>query len=139
MFILEYKRNVFEWQIQEAVTIEKESKKSKILNSKAEWNQYALPRLVARMGDREIEVKGLEEELRKERNIEEEIEAKVRALRMESNRARLPTDNDKPNKRQKINTENYISVRKIWGPPTSMTPSKKKQKLRRLKRKEIRN
>ena len=66
MFILEYKRSAFERQIQEAVTIEKESKKSEILNSKAEWNQYALPRLVTRMGDRETEVEGLEEELRKE-------------------------------------------------------------------------
>ena len=134
MFIVEYKRSAFERQIQEAVTIEKESKKCEILNSKAEWNQYALPRLVTRMGDRETEVRGLEEELRKEKKIEDEIEAKVRALRKERNKARLLTDNNKPNKRQKIDTENYISVREVWGPPTSTAPKKKKIETEKIER-----
>ena len=38
MFVTRFKRSAFERQIDEAVTIERESKESEILNSKSEWN-----------------------------------------------------------------------------------------------------
>ena len=45
-------------------------RKSEILNSKSEWNQCSLPRLVTRMGDTENEIKNLEKELEEEKKVE---------------------------------------------------------------------
>ena len=120
MFVLDYKRTAFERQIQEAVTIEHVAKKSDILNSKAEWGLNSLPRLVTRISERESE-----EELKKERKIEEEVEAKIRTLRKHRNKARLQTDRTSV-KRQKLDTDSYISIRTVWGPPPITAPIKNK-------------
>ena len=81
MFTKEYKRNAFERQIEEAVTIEREMRKSEILNSKSEWNQCSFPRLVTRMGKTDDEIKNLEQELEEERKVEEMIEEKAEGKR----------------------------------------------------------
>ena len=74
MCILIYQRCAFERQINEGVKIEKESKTSEILNSKAEWNQSQLPRLITRVGNTDEELKSLEKELETERKMEEKLE-----------------------------------------------------------------
>ena len=74
MFITRFKRSAFERQIDEAVTIDRESKESEILNSKAEWNQCQLPRLVTRIGNKEEELKNLEKEMEDEKKVNDEIE-----------------------------------------------------------------
>ena len=64
MFITRFMRTAFERQIEEAVTISREADEHSILNSRAEWNQCALPRLTTRMGDMGEEVKKWENELK---------------------------------------------------------------------------
>ena len=124
MFVLKYLRTAFDRQIEEAVTIHQGSDENQLLNSKSEYNQSALPRLVTRLGDREAEIKEFEKELRKEKEDEERIEEKVRQIRKERNRARLNTEkNPQPKKRMKTD-ESYITIRSSWGPPTSTAPRK---------------
>ena len=114
MFILEYKKSAFERQISEAVTIEKVAKSSKILNSRSEWNQCQLPRLITRMGNQESEIRELEKELLEEKKIEEELENRIRKLRKERNKARLRNENTNARKKQKTSETNYISIREVW-------------------------
>ena len=123
MSILGKKRSAFERQITEAVTIMKESKKHDILNSKAEWSQCSLPRLTSKMGDKDL--KEMEKEIRIEKDKESKFEEKVRKLRKERNRARLHQGGNTASKRQKINAEEYISIREVWGPPERNAPGKK--------------
>ena len=130
MFILQYLRTAFERQIMEAVTIENESRTSEILNSKAEWNQCALPRLVTRIGNSEAELKELEKEILKEKKMDEEIEEKVRNLRKARNKARLKTEKEtsmQPKKKMKMEDSTTIAIRDIWGHPPPTAPEKNKR------------
>merc|ERR1712208_180892 len=125
MFILQYLRTAFERQIMEAVTIEKESKTSEILNSKAEWNQCALPRLVTRIGNSEAELKELEKEVLEEKRRGEVIEEKVRNLRKARNKARLKTEKEtsiQPKKKLKMEDSTTIAIREVWGHPPPTAP-----------------
>ena len=92
MNILEYTRSAFERQIKEAVKIQQDRGGQNILNSKSEWNQCALPRLVTRIGNQEM--KSWEEEIAKERKLEELIEEKVRIFRKGKVTARLERNRD---------------------------------------------
>ena len=92
MFILKYKRSAFERQIVQAVTIDRESKTSEIVNSKAEWNQCSVPRLVMRIGNKEEDIREFEREMMEEKKKEDKIEAKTRNLRKAGNKARLMTN-----------------------------------------------
>ena len=121
MFVLEYKRTAFERQIAEAVVIQNEAEKTELLNSKSEYNSSCLPRLVTRIGDKEWE-KALE----KEKKAEEIVEMKIRELRKKNNKARLTTEKEKPNKRQKTSENTYINIRETWGPPPPSAPIKNK-------------
>ena len=95
-----------------------------LLNSKAEYNQSSLPRLVTRIGDREAEKKQWEKEIRIEKEEDERIEEKIRQLRKNRNKRRLNTEkNPQPTKRIKTD-DSYISIRKSWGPPTTTAPKK---------------
>ena len=62
MFVVKFLRSAFERQIEEAVSIEKMAKTGEILNSKSEYNNCTLPRLVTRIGDPEKEMKEYEKE-----------------------------------------------------------------------------
>ena len=95
-----------------------------ILNSKSEWNNSALPRLVTRTGSLEQDLKNCEKELNAEKSAEKEFEDKVRELRKNRNKARLITEKNPPPKRQKIEEGSYISIRKTWGPPPPCAPKK---------------
>ena len=99
MFITRFKKSAFERQIDEAVTIEAETKRNDILNSKSEWNPCSLPRLVIRIGDREAEIKAFEKEIEEDKQKENEIEEKIRNLRKQRNKARLITERSNPAKR----------------------------------------
>ena len=125
MFVTSFKRSAFERQLEEAVSIDNEYRSNqKILNSRAEWNNSALPRLVARSGTTEDELKACEREIRKEKILEDEFEKKVRGLRKERNRARLQPERNHPAKRQKTEeSNNYISIRSTWGPPPTSAPT----------------
>ena len=96
MFIIKFMRTAFERQIEEAVTIQHRSKE----NSRAEYNQSAFPRLVARLGDTEKGIKEFEKELKIEKENEERLEAKIRQLRKERNGARLETEKNNPPKKK---------------------------------------
>ena len=117
MFILKYMKSAFERQIEEAVRIQEGAEPGEILNSKAEYNQSALPRLVTRLGDREKEMKEWEKEKLIEKEKENKLEEKIRQLRKQNNKIRLQTEkNHQPKKKQRTET-NYISIRDTWGPP----------------------
>ena len=127
MTIISFKRSAFERQLDEAVTIAREASKGEILNSKSEYNQCVLPRLVTRIGDTEKEFKEWEKQLKDEKEKEDEVESRIRKLRKQKNKARLVTETNKPtNKRQKIDDTNYISIRDTWGPPITSAPRKNK-------------
>ena len=64
MNVLSFKRTPFERQLEEAVLITRESDNHEILNSKSEYNQCTLPRLVTRLGDTERELKELEQQIK---------------------------------------------------------------------------
>ena len=53
MRILNSTRTAFERQIQESVLIQK-SRHHKIMNNKAEYNRCALPRLTAKLGEKDL-------------------------------------------------------------------------------------
>ena len=129
MFVVKFQRSSFERQINEAVTIDRESKTTEILNSKSEWNQSQLPRLVTRIGNPNEELKRLENEIAEEKKVEEELEKKLRTLRKEKNKKRLITEKGQPaKKRQKIQDSEYISIRETWGPPLPTAPKKTQKK-----------
>ena len=62
-------------------------------------------------------MKKYEKELEEENQRYMIFENKVRNLRKERNRARLVTDKNQPNKRQKIYEENYVNIRQPWVAP----------------------
>ena len=128
MFVTKYLRTAFERQIEEAVEIEKESESELILNSKSEYGNSTIPRLVTRNGNKESEMRELEKEMKEEKAKDEAIEKEIRDLRKERNRARLITEkNGADKKRRKIDEEQFISIRKIWGPPPPAAPEKRKE------------
>ena len=125
MFIVKFLRSAFERQIEEAVRIEKVADSGNILNSKSEYNNCTLPRLVTKIGDPEKEMKEFEKAAKIEKEKEEKMEREIRELRKERNRARLITEkNQRPKKRQKIDEDNYISIRSVWGHPNITAPGK---------------
>ena len=93
-----------------------EAEKTELLNSKSEYNSCCLPKLVTRIGDKKLEMKEWEKELEKEKKAEEIIETKIRELRKKNNKARLTTEKEKPNKRQKTSENTYINIRETWNP-----------------------
>ena len=87
MFVTSFKRTAFERQLEEAVVIEREAKTNpNILNSKSEWQNSALPRLVTRKGNMEEELKNIENEIKKDKDKDEEFEIKLRNLRKQRNK-----------------------------------------------------
>jgi hypothetical protein len=86
MKILKHTRTAFQRQILESVIIQRE-RKHHLMNNKAEYNRCALPRLTAKLGEKELE-KWREvdkEEMRKEASIEEKI--RLRKKKMSKERA----------------------------------------------------
>ena len=118
--VLRFMRTSFERQIMESVLIQHESKGHHIMIPKSEYNRCSLPRLTAKMGEREITrfKKELEEEKRKEEALENEI----KMMRKERNKERIGehTKREQPSeKRRKLEESRWVSVRqKETAPPT---------------------
>ena len=107
MKIIKNTRTAFERQILESVEIQK-ARTQKILNNKSEYNRCAIPRLTAKLGERELQNWREEdkEELEREASIEEKIRIrkKERAKkRAEASRRMEPGQPRK--KRMKIDEE----------------------------------
>ena len=78
-----FSRSAFERQIMEAVQIQ-HNRHHHLLNSRAEFNRSAIPRLGMKLGDREFKDKGERDKDEKE----ETLEAKIRAMRRDRNKER---------------------------------------------------
>ena len=82
MEILTFSRTAYERQTMESVQIEQHRGHHFLLNSRAEFNRSAIPRLGLKMGGKDVKDKAESEENKKE----ESLIAKIRELRKERNR-----------------------------------------------------
>ena len=105
MRIIKYTRSAFERQILESVKIQEERKTSRILNSKAEYNRCAIPRLSSNLGGKTVgDAERMErDEMRKE----EELEDQIRKMRKEimarkRQKDREGIDSQKSNKKPRL-------------------------------------
>ena len=75
------------------------------------------------MGDPEIEYREYEKEIKVMKEKEDKIEAEIRAMRKDRNKARLVTEKGQPSKkRRKAEDNNHISIRKTWEQPRPTAP-----------------
>ena len=86
MEILSFSRTAYERQIMEAVQIQLHRDDNHLLNSRAEFNRSAIPRLGLKLGDNEFRERKQEES--DEEKKEESIMMKIRELKKERNRKR---------------------------------------------------
>ena len=104
MKVVRYHKSAFERQINESVSIQNIRKNHHILNTKAEYNRCALPRLSLKIGEKEFKEKLRESE--EDAKKEELIEIKIRELRKKQNKLRKDQKwgdtNQPPKKRQKM-------------------------------------
>ena len=126
MRILKHCKTSFERQVYESVIIQNERQEHFLLNSRSEFNRCSLPRLCTSVG--EGEYKNYSKELEQEKQEEDRLEARIRALRKERNKARLhPTrEPDNLKKRRKVENGNYIKIQELWGEPEQARPNKNK-------------
>ena len=97
--------------------IEQEEKHHHILNSKTEFSRCNLPRVSTRLGDQDFRKdKGdWAAQVKRMKDQESTLEAKIIKIRKERNRARLLPPKEAPaKKRRKTGEEEYISIREIW-------------------------
>ena len=87
MKILKSTRSAFNRQIAESVMIQQKRKGNIIMNAKAEYNRCALPRLAAKLGEKDMEK--WREEDRREAAEEATIEEKIRMRKKEKARNRM--------------------------------------------------
>ena len=85
MEIICFSRTAFERQIKESVLIENR-RDHHLLNSKAEFNRSAVPRLGLKFGDKEF--REMKEQEREEQEKEETLEMKIREIRKRRQEAR---------------------------------------------------
>ena len=126
MRIIRSCQSSFERQVYESVAIQQERKSHHILNSRSEFNRCSLPRIAAQIGENEYEK--CSEELKQEKIEEEKLEKMIIMLRKKKNKARLIPSKSEPTgaKRRKINDQEYISIKEIWGKPKQSEPVKNK-------------
>ena len=117
MKAIKFHRSSFERQIHESVLIQS-NRTHWLLNSKAEFNRCAIPRLGLKMGEKEYKEKG--KELKEEEEKEAQIEEKIKQLRKNINKYRNPRRPDKnqpERKRRKVDTSADQETRteeEIW-------------------------
>ena len=104
--VLSYCKSSFERQIMESVIIQRE-RHHNLLNSKAEYNRSAVPRLTTKIGEKQY--KKWEKEAEKDMEKNEQLEEKIRQMRKMRNKTRRnPTPKDVPaSKRRKITQDRY--------------------------------
>ena len=133
-----YFRSSFECQITEACKIQEERKHLEILNSRAEYNHSAVPKLMTKLGDKEYKKYG--EELSQEKFREDMIQEKIQRLRKGKNLERRPVEAKSENKRRKLNSTNYEEMKLQMEDLKRKMEERKEIKMKRrkpnLKRKE---
>ena len=99
--VIKYTRSSFERQILESVIIQQE-RHHHLLNSKAEYNRSAVPRLATKIG--ESQYKKWEKDIEIEKEKHEKLEERIRQLRKERNKERRnPGQRQQPaGKRRKV-------------------------------------
>ena len=109
--VVKFTRTPFERQILEAVKIPQERQDHFLLNSRSEYNRAEIPRLSAKIGERDYKrwEKEGEQELQKEGILKEKImllkmekQRRDQEERKEKNKGRQPKLKEKPSKRQKL-------------------------------------
>ena len=112
MRIIKNTRTAFERQILESVTIQK-MRSNNIMNNKAEYNRCALPRLTAKLGEKDLEKWMAEdrEEIEREATIEEKIRLrkKEKAKRREEMNRRMEPGQPK---RKKMRMEEGVQEKR---------------------------
>ena len=124
--VLSYCQSSFERQILESVLIQQE-RHHHLLNSKAEFNRSAVPRLTTKIGEKHYKKWEKQNEKDEERN--EELEEKIRKMRKNRNKERRnPVQKDEPaGKRRKLGGNEYEESRPKWGKPKeNETPKRRK-------------
>ena len=86
MRALKFHRASFERQIYESVMIQRNRGQHNLLNSKAEFNRCSIPRLCMKMGEKEYSIRGKENKLEEERELE--MVEKIKKLRKNINKFR---------------------------------------------------
>ena len=100
MKVKKFHRSAFERQISESVIIQA-NRHHNLLNSRAEYNRCALPRLSLKIGDKHLKEKDLETILQNEKIVEEKVDEKIRELR--KTRRKNPNLSLPARKRLKLN------------------------------------
>ena len=101
--MLRFTRSSFERQILESVLIQS-SRDHHILNSRSEFNRCAIPRLVTKLGEKEM--KQWREKDKEMEKMEEKIEEEIRMLKKERNRERAGHQRRDPKpKRQRMDED----------------------------------
>ena len=95
------------------------------MNSKAEFNRSAVPRISTKLGDSDYQKYDKEAQEEKKRN--EEIDIVIRTMRKERNVERRPVAPEQASKRRKINEQEYSECRPIWGRPSEKAHGDKRK------------
>ena len=133
MKIIKTTRTAFERQILESVTIQKE-RRHHLMNSKSEYNRCALPRLTARLGEKDLEKWREEdrEEMEKEATIEEKIRQRKKKRSMERAEQTRRREQGQPKKKKmKLDKECAGDKGKEENRETRTTTPTKKRKVAR--------
>ena len=99
MKAVKFHKSAFERQIHESVRIQNSREAHVIMNSKAEYNRCAVPRLGLKMGEREFKQRKEKEE----EEIEESLERRIRQLKKENSKERRknqPNGQPRPKKQK---------------------------------------
>ena len=101
MKILKSTRTAFERQILENVMIQK-SRENYIMKDMAEYNRFALPRLTAKLGEKDLERWRTEdrEEMQREATIEEKIRIRKKEKAKKRGEANRRMDQGQPKKKR---------------------------------------
>ena len=102
MRIVKSTQSAFERQIMESVEIQKARKTSYILNAKSEYNRCALPRLTAKLGEKDLERwrKADREEMEKEASLEEKIRMRKKAKAKDRGNANRRMEQGQPSRKK---------------------------------------
>ena len=123
--IRQFSKSSFERQILESVLIQQD-RHHYLLNSRAEYNRCAVPRLATKIGERDF--KKWEKRQEKEKEKEEQLEKNIRNLRKERNRLRRPASKkEQPaGKRRKMEDGKSEQTWQEWGRPEQTTRGEKR-------------
>ena len=82
MRVVSFTRSAMERQDLESVKIQEERSKNNIMNSKSEYSRCTIPRLTAKMGDKEYDKKR-DKEKEEEKIMEEAVKLEIKRRKME--------------------------------------------------------